>query len=64
MGCVCFLIFINSGIKKKKRYILLLNFVMKGVMILIEKFDDYKRKDRIDSDYSDYKEEYVVEVVL
>ena len=31
---------------------------MKGVMTLTEKFDDYKRKDRIDSDYSDYKEEY------
>ena len=35
---------------------------MKGVMTLTEKFDDYKRKDRIDSDYSDYKEEYAAEV--
>ncbi|WP_141532009.1 imidazole glycerol phosphate synthase [Bacillus cereus] len=32
---------------------------MKGVMTLTEKFDDYKRKDRIDSDY---KEEYAAEV--
>ncbi|OOR76323.1 imidazole glycerol phosphate synthase [Bacillus cereus] len=31
-------------------------------MTLTEKFDDYKRKDRIDSDYSDYKEEYAAEV--
>ena len=46
----------------KKRYILLLNLVMKGVMTLTEKFDDYKRRDRIDSDYSDYKEEYAAEV--
>ncbi|WP_141538019.1 imidazole glycerol phosphate synthase [Bacillus cereus] len=29
---------------------------------MTEKFDDYKRKDRIDSDYSDYKEEYAAEV--
>ncbi len=35
---------------------------MKGVMTLTEKFDDYKRRDRIDSDYSDYKEEYAAEV--
>ncbi|MEC5305537.1 imidazole glycerol phosphate synthase [Bacillus thuringiensis] len=28
---------------------------------MTEKFDDYKR-DRIDSDYSDYKEEYAAEV--
>lgn len=32
---------------------------MKGVMTLTEKFDDYKRRDRIDSDY---KEEYAAEV--
>ncbi len=32
---------------------------MKGVMTLTEKFDDYKRKDRIDSDY---QEEYAAEV--
>ncbi|PFO10191.1 imidazole glycerol phosphate synthase [Bacillus thuringiensis] len=31
-------------------------------MTLTEKFDDYKRRDRIDSDYSDYKEEYAAEV--
>lgn len=35
---------------------------MKGVMTLTEKFDDYKKRDRIDSDYSDYKEEYAAEV--
>lgn len=35
---------------------------MKGAMTLTEKFDDYKRRDRIDSDYSDYKEEYAAEV--
>ncbi|KAA0766936.1 imidazole glycerol phosphate synthase [Bacillus sp. SH5-2] len=29
---------------------------------MTEKFDDYKRRDRIDSDYSDYKEEYAAEV--
>lgn len=48
--------------KRKKRYILLLNLVMKGVMTLTEKFDEYKKRDRIDSDYSDYKEEYAAEV--
>ncbi|PEO79261.1 imidazole glycerol phosphate synthase [Bacillus toyonensis] len=31
-------------------------------MTLTEKFDDYKKRDRIDSDYSDYKEEYAAEV--
>lgn len=62
MGCVRSSTPTNSGIKKKKRYILLLNLVMKGVMTLTEKFDDYKRRDRIDSDYSDYKEEYAAEV--
>ena len=31
-------------------------------MTLTEKFDDYKRRDRIDSDYSDYSEEYAAEV--
>lgn len=35
---------------------------MKGVMTLTEKFDEYKKRDRIDSDYSDYKEEYAAEV--
>ncbi|WP_445286050.1 imidazole glycerol phosphate synthase [Bacillus sp. FSL L8-0098] len=29
---------------------------------MTEKFDDYKKRDRIDSDYSDYKEEYAAEV--
>ncbi|WP_242213997.1 imidazole glycerol phosphate synthase [Bacillus cereus group sp. BfR-BA-01383] len=32
---------------------------MKGVMTLTEKFDEYKKRDRIDSDY---KEEYAAEV--
>ncbi|PFD43987.1 imidazole glycerol phosphate synthase [Bacillus cereus] len=31
-------------------------------MTLTEKFDEYKKRDRIDSDYSDYKEEYAAEV--
>ncbi len=35
---------------------------MKGVITLTEKFDEYKKRDRIDSDYSDYKEEYAAEV--
>ncbi|MFE9079958.1 imidazole glycerol phosphate synthase [Bacillus mobilis] len=35
---------------------------MKGVMTLTEKFDEYKKRDRIDSDYSDYNEEYAAEV--
>lgn len=35
---------------------------MKGAMTLTEKFDEYKKRDRIDSDYSDYKEEYAAEV--
>ncbi|MED1412122.1 MULTISPECIES: hypothetical protein [Bacillus] len=29
---------------------------------MTEKFDEYKKRDRIDSDYSDYKEEYAAEV--
>ncbi|CAM3880052.1 imidazole glycerol phosphate synthase [Bacillus paramycoides] len=29
---------------------------------MTEKFDEYKKRDRIDSDYSDYKEEYSAEV--
>lgn len=49
----------NSGIKTVKRNILLLNLVMKGVLTLTEKFDEYKKRDRIDSDY---KEEYAAEV--
>ncbi|MED1043800.1 imidazole glycerol phosphate synthase [Bacillus mycoides] len=32
---------------------------MKGVLTLTEKFDEYKKRDRIDSDY---KEEYAAEV--
>lgn len=46
-------------IKTVKRNILLLNLVMKGVFTLTEKFDEYKKRDRIDSDY---KEEYAAEV--
>lgn len=49
----------HARIKRKKRYILLLNLVMKGVLTLTEKFDEYKKRDRIDSDY---KEEYAAEV--
>ncbi|MGN5648202.1 imidazole glycerol phosphate synthase [Bacillus sp. Brlt_9] len=29
---------------------------------MTEKFDEYKKRDSIDSDYSDYKEEYAAEV--
>jgi hypothetical protein len=50
---------VHARIKRKKRYILLLNLVMKGVLTLTEKFDEYKKRDRIDSDY---KEEYAAEV--
>lgn len=50
---------VHTRIKKKKRNILLLNLVMKGVMTLTEKFDEYKKRDRIDSEY---KEEYAAEV--
>ncbi|EEL07145.1 hypothetical protein bcere0014_12330 [Bacillus cereus BDRD-ST196] len=53
------LLLANSGIKTVKRNILLLNLVMKGVLTLTEKFDEYKKRDRIDSDY---KEEYAAEV--
>ena len=52
---------VHTRIKRKKRYILLLNLVMKGVMTLTENLMSIKR-DRIDSDYSDYKEEYAAEV--
>lgn len=50
---------VHARIKREKRYILLLNLVMKGVLTLTEKFDEYKKRDRIDSDY---KEEYAAEV--
>ncbi len=50
---------VHARIKRKKRNILLLNLVMKGVLTLTEKFDEYKKRDRIDSDY---KEEYAAEV--
>lgn len=53
---------VQIRIKTVKRNILLLNLVMKGVLTLTEKFDEYKKRDRIDSDYSDYKEEYAAEV--
>ncbi len=50
---------VQVRIKTVKRNILLLNLVMKGVLTLTEKFDEYKKRDRIDSDY---KEEYAAEV--